>query len=99
MNKHEINMRLAEIEGHTGISIYHDVEWNPVEDWSQGGKLIEKYKIMVSPYYRDHNGKFKGWIADDIDNPRLIVIADHDIYEAPLLAAMIAIIKAHDKAV
>lgn len=42
-----------------------DIYWQPSVDWSQGGPLIDKYRLAVSPFYYKHNN---GWAVADADD-------------------------------
>ncbi|WBA79596.1 phage protein NinX family protein [Endozoicomonas sp. GU-1] len=102
MENNEINKRIAEIEGkaissETSSEVYIKTKswpciYNPAEDWAQGGKLIEKYKISLQPLYKYPTGEYMGWYASLSGENELVSVGDSDVDESPLKAAMLAII-------
>lgn len=93
MDNQEINFRVAEIIGETVWKengfLWHEnndgeqVTWNPVEDWLQGGEIIERQRIDVISDYES------GWWAykNGCEAPA----------DTPLKAAMLALIHEADK--
>lgn len=65
------------------VVYYHEGEpamWQPSTDWAQGGPIIEREKISVSPEYLPCNG----WVADT----KIVGEKTHQHGPTPLIAAM-----------
>jgi len=60
-------------------------DWRPSTDWSQGGPLIEKYRMHICPIVYDGMGMTQCWI-DGCDN--------RFIDSTPLIAAMRCLVDA-----
>ncbi len=98
MKNKDINERIAEIENKTILSRTSSeifiatkswpVVFNPVEDWAQGGLLIEKHKVTLDIVQVE--GK-QYWEAMKVNECSVnIKVAD-----TPLKAVMLAIIAAN----
>lgn len=94
----EINKRIAVIEkktisSRTSKELYIETKtwpivFNPVEDWAQGGKLIEKHEVTLDIV--EVEGK-KFWEAMKFNG----CTVSTKVADTPLKAAMLAIIAAN----
>lgn len=89
MDNLEINKRIAEIEGlegnHSTKALY-----NPVENWAQGGPLIEKYEVLLDIVTVNEE---KFWQAMRFNGCTVSI----KVADTLLKAVMLAIIAGHNQ--
>lgn len=76
-----LDWAVAKCEGYTGVALQErtNTEWySPSTDWAQGGPIIEREKLTVTPHKR-------GWSVEIWDLGTLLHMG---VGKTPLIAAM-----------